>query len=179
MAERLETKRLSMRKMTQEDYGDLCKMLQDKEVMYAYEGPFDEEGVQDWLDCQLARYEESGFGLYAVIEKETGEMIGQCGLTIQELPEKKVLEVGYLFRKKYWHQGYAIEAAKAWKEYAFDALGAEEVYSIIRDSNLASKKVAQRNKMTCIGSIVKHYRGVVMPHDVYCAKREDERCAQD
>lgn len=165
-----ETDRLVLRKMKQSDYDGLCRILQDEEVMYAYEGAFSDDEVQGWLDKQLIRYEKDGFGLYAVILKETGEMIGQCGLTIQEVPGKQVLEIGYLFRKEYWHQGYATEAAAACKEYAFTVLEVDEVYSIIRDSNTASQNVAKRNGMTQCGTFVKHYRGVDMPHYIFSVK---------
>ena len=167
----METERLLLRHMVQGDYADLCKILRDEAVMVAYEGAFSEEEVQNWLNKQLTRYEEDGVGLYAVILKATGEMIGQCGLTMQSWREKTVLEVGYLFQKAYWHQGYATEAARACKQYAFDTLGAEEVFSIIRDSNIPSQKVALRNGMTKIDTFVKHYRGVDMPHDVYSVKK--------
>ena len=53
-----ETDRLYLRKMNQDDYGALCKILQDEETMYAYEGAFSDAEVQDWLDRQLARYEK-------------------------------------------------------------------------------------------------------------------------
>ena len=66
----IETARLFLRKMTQNDFGDLCKILQDSEVMYAYEGSFSNEEVQDWLDRQLNRYRNDGVGLYAVILKK-------------------------------------------------------------------------------------------------------------
>ena len=111
----LETDRLYLRKMTQEDYSALCRMLQDPDVMYAYEHAFSDEEAHQWLHKQLARYEEYGFGLWAVILKETGEMIGQCGLTMQDWNGREVLEVGYLFCKDFWHKGYAIEAAAACK----------------------------------------------------------------
>lgn len=169
----IETQRLLFREMTQADYGDLCNILQDEAVMYAYEGAFTEKEVQSWLDKQLTRYCEDGFGLYAVILKETDSMIGQCGLSIQEIPGKKVLEIGYLFQKEYWHQGYAVEAAKAWKKYAFDELNADEVFSIIRDSNIASQNVAKRNGMIQTDTLVKYYRGVEMPHYVFSVKRSD------
>lgn len=168
----LETKRLYLREMQQSDYPSLAKILQDKETMYAYEHAFDDGETQAWLDKQIKRYREDGFGLWAVIQKETEEMIGQCGLTMQEWDGRRVLEVGYLFQRAYWHQGYATEAAVACKEYAFECLGAQEVFSIIRDTNFASQNVAKRNGMTVKGSFVKHYYGIDMPHLVYSAARE-------
>lgn len=92
-----ETERLVLREMTQADLPNLCKILQDDDVMYAYEGAFSFDEVQEWFDRQIERYKEFGFGLWAVILKETGVMIGQCGLTMQDYNNKKVLEVGYLF----------------------------------------------------------------------------------
>ena len=143
----LETERLYLREMNQNDFGSLCKILQDEKAMYAYEGAFSDEEVQEWLDRQIARYQKWGFGLWAVILKETNEMIGQCGLTMQPWKETEVLEIGYLFQRLYWHNGYAIEAARACKKYAFEKLDAKEVCSIIRDTNTASQNVAVRNGM--------------------------------
>lgn len=85
------------------DFAELCEILQDKEVMYAYEHAFSNEEVQDWLNRNLKRYSDNGFGLWAVIKKDTNEFIGQCGLTIQEIDNEKYLEIGYLLKKKYWH----------------------------------------------------------------------------
>lgn len=169
----LETDRLRLRKLRQEDYAALCRILQDPEVMYAYEGAFSDEEVQTWLDNQLIRYRENGFGLWAVIRKETGQMIGQCGLTMQNTPEGHALEIGYLIEKAHWHKGYAIEAAQACRGYAFDVLGAQEVCSIIRDTNLASQRVAQRNGMKVRSKFIKHYRGIDMPHLMYVVRREE------
>lgn len=81
------------------------------------------------------------------------------------------MEVGYLFQKKYWHKGYASEVAIACKEYAFNEVGVDEVYSIIRDTNVASQKVAVRNGMTKRGLIVKNYYGMDMPHFIYSSRR--------
>lgn len=166
----IETKRLILREMSQTDFTDLCKILQDDEVMYAYEGAFTLEEIQRWLDNQIRRYKEDGFGLWAVLLKESGIMIGQCGLSMQDYKENKILEIGYLFQKEHWHQGYASEAAIACKEYAFDKLNAKEVYSIIRDTNIASQNVAIRNGMTCVDQFVKHYRGLDMPHLLFSVK---------
>jgi len=59
------------------------------------------------------RYNDYGFGLWAVILKETNEMIGQCGLTMQDCNNRQVVEIGYLFQKAFWHKGYASETAIA------------------------------------------------------------------
>ena len=76
-----------------------------------------------------------------------------------------------LFRKEFWHKGFATEAAIACKEYAFQELNFDEVYSIIRDSNVASQNVARRNGMVEVDTLVKHYRGVEMPHIVFRVSR--------
>jgi len=167
----LETERLYLREMKQSDFNYLCKIMQDKETMYAYEGAFSDTEVQEWLDRQIFRYQKWGFGLWAVIRKETDEMIGQCGLTMQPWKDREVLEIGYLFQRLFWHKGYAVEAAKACKKYAFEVLNADEVCSIIRDTNTASQNVAIRNGMIAVDSWTKHYRGVDMPHYRYVVSR--------
>lgn len=163
----LETERLYMREMNQDDFTSLCQILQDDSTMYAYEGAFSDGEVQEWLDRQISRYRKWGFGLWAVILKETNKMIGQCGLTMQPWKNTEVLEIGYLFNRSYWHCGYAAEAALACKKYAFEVLRASEVCSIIRDTNKASQNVAVRCGMTASDSNIKHYRGVDMPHCRY------------
>ena len=69
---------------------------------------------------------------------------------------------------------YAAEAAQACREYAFCTLGFDEVYSIIRDNNLPSQKVAERNGMKPCGRIIKHYYGIDMPHIVYSVRSDGQ-----
>ncbi|MGN1121196.1 MAG: GNAT family N-acetyltransferase [Eubacteriales bacterium] len=169
----LETERLYLREMTAADRPALCRILQDAEVMYAYEHAFDSAEVDAWLEKQFFRYREHGFGLWAVLLKESGDMIGQCGITMQDFNGVQVPEIGYLFAKAYWHRGYATEAALGCRKYAFEVLGLSEVYAIIRDSNLPSQNVARRCGMSVAGHLVKHYYGMDMPHTVFSVKRED------
>lgn len=168
----LETKRLYLREMDNTDFESLCRILQDEEVMYAYEGAFSSQEVQEWLNRQILRYKKFGFGLWAAILKETNEMIGQCGLTMQPWKDQEVLEIGYLFQKLYWHKGYAFEAAQACKKYAFETLNADEVCSIIRDTNTASQNIALSNGMILADSSIKTYKGVDMLHYRYIAVRK-------
>jgi RimJ/RimL family protein N-acetyltransferase len=165
-----ETDRLYTREMTPDDYLALTPMLQDAELMAAYEHAFSDEECREWLNRQLDRYKAYGYGLWAVVLKETGAMIGQCGLAAQTFDGRQVLEIGYLFQKNHWHKGYAAEAAQGCKRYAFEKLGAQEVWSIIRDTNIASMNVAIRNGMTIRGRYIKHYYGVDMPHYGFAAR---------
>jgi len=153
--------------MNQNDFYDLCMILQDIDVMYAYEHAFSNEEVSNWLNKNIERYKTDGYGLWAVIHKDTGNFLGQCGLTIQEINDKKYLEIGYLFKKEHWHKGYATEAAIGCKEYAFNKLNANSVFSIIRDSNIASQNVAKRLGMEKIETVIKHYYNMDMPHYIY------------
>ncbi len=93
---------------------------------------------------------------------------------MQPWKDRELLEIGYLFQRAFWHQGYATEAAKGCKSYAFEVLKAREVCSIIRDTNTPSQRVALRNGMVKTDTWVKHYRGVDMPHDRYVAVRESD-----
>lgn len=167
------TERLILRQMTEDDYDSLAAILQDEETMYAYEGAFSDEMTCEWLDRQIERYHKWGYGLWAVISKEEDKMIGQCGLTNQDWNGRQVLEIGYLFNKKYWHHGYATEAAVACKRYAFDKLHANEVCCIIRDTNVPSQRVALRNGMIKSTEVMtKLYRGVYIPHYLYSINKD-------
>lgn len=167
----IQTERMYLRELCMDDLGAIGKILRDEETMYAYEGAFSEAETLEWLNRQLARYQKWGFGLWAAVLNETDELIGQCGITMQPWNGGEVAEVGYLFRRDCWHKGYATEAARACMEYAFRELNVDEICSIIRDTNIASQKVALRNGMTRKDSTVKHYRGVDMPHFRYSITR--------
>lgn len=166
----LETKRLLLRELKQNDFNALLSFLNDPQTMYAYEHGFSKKEVQALLEKQIHSYAVNNFGLWAAILKETETCIGLCGITLQAYKEKQVPELGYIFQKGYWHQGYAAESALACKEYAFENLELPQLYAIIRDSNLPSQKLAERLGMHKIDTIIKHYYGFSMPHYVYTLK---------
>ena len=163
----LETQRLILREMEQADFDDLAQMLQDPEVMYAYEHDFSDADVQEWLDRQRMRYQRYGFGLWAMILKETGEMIGQAGLTMQPHRGSEVLEIGYLLKKRFWHHGYAREAAEGCRQYAFETLKAPKVHSVIKADNYASQRVAASIGMRREDEFIARYYNGDMLHYRY------------
>ena len=100
----IETDRLLLREMSLSDMEALSSILQDENVMYAYNGAFSDEETLVWMQKQLQRYKDHGFGLWGMFLKGTGEMIGQCGITMQEYRGGQVPEIGYLLAHKYWHK---------------------------------------------------------------------------
>ena len=169
----IETERLILRNLSYDDYDDLILMLKDKEVMYAYEHSFSDEECIKWLNKQINNYSKYGFGLLAVVLKENGKLIGQCGLTMQSISENDdVIEIGYIFNKDYWDNGYATESAIYCKKYAFDVLNSDKVYSIIRDNNISSQRVAIKNGMQNVGEIIKFYYNIYMKHYIYCTYKD-------
>lgn len=167
----LETERLILREFEDSDFADLAEILQDPQVMYAYEHDFSDADVRGWLDRQKARYRQYGFGLWAAIRKDTGEMVGQAGLTMQPCEDRQVLEIGYLLKKRFWHMGYAREAAAGCKRYAFEVLDVDRVYSIIKTDNAASIRVAQSIGMEREKEFTARYYNGDMQHYLYCVRR--------
>jgi RimJ/RimL family protein N-acetyltransferase len=168
---KLETPRMILREMTEDDYPALADILRDDQTMRSYGGALSEEEARRWMGKQLARYRDDGLGLWAAILKEGGGMMGQIGITWQDVDGERLPEIGYLLNRAHWSRGYATEAASACKRYAFEELGMEEVYSIVRDTNITSINVAIRAGMLVRKLTVRHFRGTDMPHYVLSARR--------
>ena len=170
----LETKRLILRELTIDDLPATQAIVCDEQTMHAWNGAWSEEENRKQIHKQIRGYREEGFGRWAVVLKETGTVIGICGLQRCDTDQDSVLEIGYLFNRAYWHSGYAAEAAIACKQYAFDTLGFDEVFSLVRDTNIASMNVAIRNGMLVRRRYTKIYKGVDMPHYVFSVKKNDK-----
>ena len=132
-----ETERLRMRPLTPADFDALCAILKDDETMNNYGGGFDDAMVHEWLDRQLAHYDRWGFGLWAVIRKDTGELIGQCGLTMQPWQDREVLEIGYLFRREFWQRSGAIPFAGGVFAIVRSAVSARRSRDVARGAGFA------------------------------------------
>ena len=144
----LETKRLILREMTIDDFDALKKVISDPINMKYYPKPYDDEGVTRWINWCMSSYEKYGFGLWAVIYKETGEMIGDCGISMQPIDNDWKPEIGYHLRRDYHRQGIGKEMTRAVKDYFFTHFNFDEVYSYMNIENVPSYKTAEANGMT-------------------------------
>ena len=138
----IETERLRLREMTEEDFPSLYKVLADSDIMKYYPYVFDEVRVRNWILRNIERYKELGFGLWAVCLKETGEMIGDCGLTMQLINDEIKPEIGYHIRVDKQRKGYAKEAAIAVRDWTFNNTQFDVVYSYMKHTNEPSCKTA-------------------------------------
>jgi RimJ/RimL family protein N-acetyltransferase len=151
----LETPRLILREFSPEDSEHLALVLSDPETMRFYPAPLDRTGVKTWISRNVHRYAEDGHGLWAMILKSSGELIGDCGLTVQEVDGVNEIEIGYHVRRDLWGKGFATEAARACRDYGFDSLPVERLISLIRPQNLPSCRVAEKNGMTIWKEVIR------------------------
>ena len=164
----LATPRLRLRPMQPGDLDALLAIFGDPRVMAAFdEPPFDRAQMARWLQRNLDHQAAHGYGLFAVLLRPDGLLIGDCGLEIMEIAGTPTAELGYDFRADYWHQGYATEAAIAVRDYAFADLGLARLVSLIRVGNEASRHVAERVGMHLAQEIARYGR----PYWVYALDR--------
>jgi len=146
----IETERLYLRQLRRDDYDALYAVLGDSDNMRHYPYTFDEKRVRNWIEKNIDRYETFGFGLFAVCLKESGEMIGDCGLTLQNINGVIKPEIGYHLRKDMQRKGYAKESALAVRDWAFENTTFKKVYSYMKKDNIASSEIAKSIGMTLV-----------------------------
>lgn len=144
----IETPRLQMRRMRLDDVPALLAVFGDPEVMRFYTAPFDVPRMRGWVDWNQRSYMDNGYGLWAMVLRATGEVIGDCGLVNQQVDGVAEIEVGYHVRRDLWRQGIATEAALACADYGFSTLGCRRLVSLIHPHNMASRRVAEKIGMT-------------------------------
>ena len=138
------------------DLHSLLKIFGDPKVMASFNAPpFDHVQMQCWLQRNLDHQDRHGYGLFAVILKSSGELIGDCGLEHMVLDGTQEVELGYDFRSDYWHQGLATEAATAVRDYAFGKLHLPCLISLIRVGNSSSRRVSEKIGMRLVAEITR------------------------
>ena len=155
MAVILETPRLLLRHFGMQDVQELHRLYQDIEIRrYFPDGVLSYEETKEELEWYLhghPQYPE--LGLWATIYKESGRLIGRCGLLPWEIDGKLEIEIAYLLNKEYWHQGLATEAGKGILAYGFEKLGLSRLICLMHPENIASQKVAERIGMQLEGQV--------------------------
>jgi [ribosomal protein S5]-alanine N-acetyltransferase len=146
----LETPRLRLRRLRMADLDDLAALYADPEVRRFYpEGTLTREQTREELEHILTvYYAKYGFGLWATILRDTGELIGRCGLLPWVLEGQREVEVAYLLSRAHWGQGLATEAARAILDYGFATLDVPRLICLIDHDNAKSIRVAEKIGMT-------------------------------
>ena len=167
----IETIRLILRPMESSDLDDLLLSFADPEVMASSDSaPFNREQMVLWLQRYLDHQAKHRYGLFAVVLKSDGVLIGDCGLEVLEVDGLRVAELGYDFRSDYWSQGFATEAATAVRDFALNVLGLPELISLIRVKNVASQRVAEKIGMIRISEFRRNntqYRKFALTKEQY------------
>jgi RimJ/RimL family protein N-acetyltransferase len=139
----LETERLTLRPMDGGDVEALQAVLGDPYSMRFYPRPLDREATVGWIDRAIQCYERDGFGLLAVVERSSGEVVGDCGPMTQSVRGRSYVELGWHIRADRQRRGYAKEAGAACRDHAWTALGTDRLISLIRPENVPSWSVAR------------------------------------
>ena len=166
MREILRSDRLVLREITVADLPALERIFGDPLCMRYYPSVKDGAATRDFFErLAFGSYEKNGFGLWAMIDRRSGDLLGDCGITLQDTSRGMEPELGYHLWPDYWGKGYATEAALACRDHAFSVMGLSRLVSIVSLENLPSQKVAERvhqrrevfSKKNAAGETVERY----------------------
>jgi ribosomal-protein-alanine N-acetyltransferase len=154
---KLETERLLLRELSEDDVDPLARFYADPETMRYIGGgvTLDREETRASLERMLGSFAAQGFGQLGVVRTEDGAFMGRCGILVWDpetwtpirLPDATgpvEIEVGYLLGREYWGHGYATEAATAVRDWAFENLELERLIALIQPGNERSAGVARK-----------------------------------
>ena len=162
-----KTARLVIRHFAIDDAGAMEAVFCDPEVMrYSEDGVQPPQFVRVWVANTIDYYPMWGFGMWAVIEKETRDVIGYAGLSrFLNRCGPNEAELGFRLARPYWFRGYATEAATATCDYALHRLRLPRIIAMIDPDNVASVRVAEKIGMTLEREIM--FRGYTHPDHLY------------
>src|SRR5215510_10871569 len=165
-----ETSRLLLRHFTAADLESLAAMHSDPEVARFIGGVKTREQTLHRLEEWMAQYQQYGFSKWAVVLRSTGELVGRCGLSPEQIDGISEWELGWTFARAHWGHGYAAEAAAAAMEHCFRKLGHKRLISLIRPGNFPSVPVAEKFGM----SYAPRVQWNDTPADMYAASFQAE-----
>jgi len=169
---RLESERLILRPLAPEDLDAVYSFFGNAKNLEHFPAPFSRQQVTDFIARHGPTARENGLGFLAVLLKSTGALIGDCGITLQEIDGTMEHEIGYHFHMDHWRCGYATEAAQRMKQFGFEELQLERICSYMAEDHGPSRRVAERNGMT-VDKIYNNPRNRNLPTTVYTISREE------
>jgi len=140
----IETDRLVLRTFETGDETALQQVFADPCARQFYSVMAEHGAVRSWIERNLVRYRQDGYGLWAACLRETGEVIGDCGLILQHIAGVPEVEVAYHIRADLRGRGLATEGATACLDLGFSSFGARQIVSMVHPANIASRTVASR-----------------------------------
>lgn len=141
----ISTERLLLREIERHDLPALSRIYSDQECMRYYPSIKSPAEIDAWFEkLAFHSYAQHGFGLWAMVDRISNEVIGDCGITLQETPAGTEPEIGYHVWRDFWGKGFASEAALACRSHALGPLGFKRVVSITSPENIPSQAVARR-----------------------------------
>jgi [ribosomal protein S5]-alanine N-acetyltransferase len=152
----LQTPRLLVRELSEDDLDEVSAMLTDPEVMRFWPRPFSREESAEWIGRQRKRYEEYGFGYWMAVEKATGQAVGQVGVLPRVLDGVDEVDIGYIIRRSRWREGFASEGAAGCRDHVFEKLARSRVLCLVRPENAPSLGVARKIGFKTDGRIILH-----------------------
>jgi [ribosomal protein S5]-alanine N-acetyltransferase len=170
----IETNRLILRKINQNDYNELKSILQDEKLMIVGWGKtYSDEEVQIWIDKIIEQYEKYGYSYYVSIEKSTSKVIGIMGILPVNIKENDYIEIAYILKEEFWGKGYATEGIKSCVDYIFNVINADKYIAQVIPENASSSKVAERLNMKIIDEYIREQNGKEVLHLIYALTKED------
>ncbi|BAZ00420.1 putative acetyltransferase [Tolypothrix tenuis PCC 7101] len=157
----IETKRLILREFQPQDLHQLAPILANPQVMkFSLTGILSSVQTQEKIDSFITSYKAFGFGKWAVIYKESNQLIGYCGIAIEQIDHVTEREIGYRLHPNFWGKGLATEAASATIQYGFEQFKFIDIIGIVNPANTASVRVLEKIGMKYEKATIFHGREI-------------------
>jgi [ribosomal protein S5]-alanine N-acetyltransferase len=150
----IKTKRLVLRNLTRQDLDAYAALYLEADVLRSlFDAPGSQAESVKELEAVLDSYGRYGFGLWAMIHKNTGLLIGRCGLRFQTIANHEEVVLSCALLSPYWGQGLATEAAGAVVQYGFDHLHLPRLIGLVQPQSQASIRVALKAGMVFVEAL--------------------------
>ena len=170
----LETERLILRREQATDIAPLVDLWADPEVTRYMGGPRDRDWLQSVFEETAQDPCAERYDLWPVIEKETDQVVGHCGLVDKEVEGRTEMELNYILVSSAWGKGYATEMGLALKRHAFEGMRIDRLIALIEPENAASERVAVKIGMRLEKEVVRPGGAL---RKVYAIPAKDEGAA--